>query len=158
MPKTLAKGSDGSTVGRPLPVEALRALDVKVVATAKHLVIADVTRLENPRVEAVLRNGVLQAQPLTFRLAGGDGTAAITLDAREATTSATVTAMLRGAQLERLVRAVADEHRLSARINVSVKLAGQGKSAMEITCARQASSRRASNPAASRIVSMRSWA
>jgi uncharacterized protein involved in outer membrane biogenesis len=131
--KEPAKGDDGATAGRPLPVEALRALDVKVIATAKQLAIAGVAKLENPRVEAVLRDGLLEAQPVTFRVAGGEGTAAVTLDVRQASASATVTAALRGVQLERLMRSVADEHRVSARMNVSLNLAGQGKSAREIS-------------------------
>ena len=130
-PRDAGENADKGAGERPLPVKAIRSFDARVAATAKKLTVMDVT-LEDARVDAGLREGLLEIKPIAFRMAGGRGTGSITFDVREDTASAIVSAELLGIRIERLASALAVKQQASAAVNVRTKLTSRGGSVPEI--------------------------
>ena len=78
--------SDGTGPGwsaQPLPVGALKTLDLDLTIASEALVLADGSRLENAELAATLDDGLLDLDRLTGTLFGGEVRASGTLDARE---------------------------------------------------------------------------
>ena len=68
---------------QPLPVGALKTVDLDLTLAADALVLADGSRLEDAELAATLNDGLLDLDRLSGTLFGGDLNASGTLDARE---------------------------------------------------------------------------
>lgn len=131
-PRDAPQNADNGGDKRPLPVKAIKSFDVRIAATAEKLTLMDFSTLENVRVDANLREGLLEIKPIDFRMAGGRGAGSITFDVREATASAMVSAELRGVRIDRLAPALAVKQHATAAVNVRMKLGSRGSSASEL--------------------------
>jgi uncharacterized protein involved in outer membrane biogenesis len=81
-----APGGDGTGPrwpAQPLPVGALKTVDLDLTLAADALVLADGSRLEDAELAATLNDGLLDLDRLSGTLFGGDLNASGTLDARE---------------------------------------------------------------------------
>ena len=111
--------------------ERLKAIDADVTLRAARLKLTPDLPLESLDSRTVLKDGVLELDPLAFGLAGGQGRSRVRLDAREDShLRSDVAIEARGIDIARLTppKAQASLARGAGRISVTAKLRGQGDS------------------------------
>jgi uncharacterized protein involved in outer membrane biogenesis len=132
--QSAASGSGKRLFGpEPLPLDGLRATDVKISLAAKKIVV-DGLPLENVTVEAVLANGRLSVRPASLSVAGGTMTAALALDASAGPTALLdLSVNIKDVDAGTLLRQLdATKDMTGGRLEAKVDLKGRGTSIRDL--------------------------
>ncbi len=128
------RSADAAPAGRVLPTAAmdlqrLRAMDADVRYSAARIANVRALPLERADVRIRLQGGVLQLDPLTLGVAGGQLAGRLRIDAAGELADVALRLDAQGLQLNRLFPAVESTRSSLGRLSGTVDLAGRGNSA-----------------------------
>jgi uncharacterized protein involved in outer membrane biogenesis len=131
--KAAAKASTDQALPRdPIDTRRWSTFDLDVTLDAKRVQRPEQVPIDALAVHAVVKDGALSLDPLSFRLAGGDVKGTAVLDARKKPMRGDLSLDVQGVQLARLFPAAQTMQQSFGTLYGRVKLAGHGGSIGEI--------------------------
>lgn len=130
-PPAAGAGGNADSDESPLPVEALKALDLNGTVRIGNLTAAGIESTD-VRATVKARNGELRVNPSQAQLYGGQYSGDVRLSARGDAVSISMNEKVSGVQAGALLGDALDASRLSGAANVELRLNGSGKTLGEM--------------------------
>lgn len=116
----------------PFGIDRWQSMDVDIVFAGKRIVREKALPIDNLTFHAMLYDGVLKLEPLSFGIGGGHLDAAVNLDGRQQPMRAELRANLRAVKLARMFPAIELMRGSAGQIDGSVVLTASGHSVAQL--------------------------
>ncbi|HVO83185.1 MAG TPA: AsmA family protein [Syntrophobacteria bacterium] len=127
-PPTPAGGKEKRVFStEPLPLDWLTRIDGSLKLRAG-LLLAPRCALENLEIGAALRDGSLEARPVSFGMGGGTGEISLAIRREDQGAAVTLAVKLKDVQVGPMLDLLRQEHNVEGSLDVDVKLTGSGDS------------------------------